>query len=80
MPTLEHELLLELVQHRPSLVATLLAETGVTVPAFKEARSPGELRCQLLGRKRKRPSLQLLAVDGLDGPVRVRQRDSLPSP
>jgi hypothetical protein len=28
----------------------------------------------------KGPSLQLLAVDGFDGPVRVRQRDSLPSP
>ncbi|WP_345557598.1 hypothetical protein [Nonomuraea rosea] len=36
MPTQEHELLIELVQHRPSLVATLLAETGVTVPAYKE--------------------------------------------
>jgi hypothetical protein len=38
MPTQEHELLIELVHHRPSLVATLLAETGVTVPAYKEAR------------------------------------------
>ncbi|GGO65704.1 protein kinase domain-containing protein [Nonomuraea cavernae] len=28
----------------------------------------------------KRPSLQLLAVGGFDGLVRVRQRDSLPSP
>ncbi|MEO3873671.1 hypothetical protein ABGB18_33085 [Nonomuraea sp. B12E4] len=38
MPTQQHEYLLELVQQRPSLVATLLAEKGVTVPAFQEAR------------------------------------------
>lgn len=38
MPTLEHEFLIELVRHRPSLVATLLAERGVTVPVFSEAR------------------------------------------
>src|ERR1700754_963580 len=38
MPTQQHEYLLEIVQQRPSLVATLLAEKGVTVPAFKEAR------------------------------------------
>ncbi|MEU6713198.1 hypothetical protein ABZ897_17080 [Nonomuraea sp. NPDC046802] len=54
MPTHEHEFLLELVQHRPSLVATLLAETGVPVPAYEEARlescdlndrEPKEYRC-----------------------------------
>ncbi|SDH80816.1 hypothetical protein [Nonomuraea jiangxiensis] len=38
MPTQQHEYLLELVQQRPSLVATLLAEKGVTVPAYQEAR------------------------------------------
>ncbi|MEV4839129.1 hypothetical protein AB0K05_31840 [Nonomuraea sp. NPDC049486] len=38
MLTQEHEFLIELVRHRPSLVATLLAEVGLKVPAFKEAR------------------------------------------
>ncbi|MFF0774465.1 hypothetical protein ACFYUK_36640 [Nonomuraea wenchangensis] len=37
-PTQEHEFLLELVRNRPSLVATLLTEMGVPVPAFDEAR------------------------------------------
>ncbi|TDE59974.1 hypothetical protein E1295_01630 [Nonomuraea mesophila] len=38
MPTQEHEYLIELVRNRPSLVATLLAGTGVSVPTFDEAR------------------------------------------
>ncbi|MFI7638594.1 hypothetical protein [Nonomuraea sp. NPDC049400] len=38
MPTREHEYLIELVRQRPSLVATLLTETGVSVPPFQEAQ------------------------------------------
>ncbi|NRQ35369.1 hypothetical protein HII36_26590 [Nonomuraea sp. NN258] len=38
MPTQEHEFLIELFRERPSLAATLLAETGVAVPPFAEAR------------------------------------------
>ncbi|MCK2221268.1 hypothetical protein MF672_046820 [Actinomadura sp. ATCC 31491] len=37
-PTQEHEFLIELVRHRPSLVATLLTEMGVPVPSFTQAR------------------------------------------
>jgi hypothetical protein len=38
MPTLQHEFLLELVRRRPSLVATLLEQAGVSVSPFAEAR------------------------------------------
>src|SRR5690606_10902676 len=50
------------------------------LPSTREEDAAYVYTCvgQLLGRKR--PSLQFLAVDGFDGPVRVRQRDSLPSP
>ena len=46
-PTLEHEFLIELVRHRPSLVTTLLTEMGVPVPEFDEARleSPDFTEC-----------------------------------
>ncbi|WP_433437766.1 hypothetical protein [Nonomuraea sp. CA-141351] len=38
MPTQEHEFLIELVRQRPSLVVTLLTETGVSVPPFQVAQ------------------------------------------
>lgn len=46
-PTVEHEFLIELVRQRPSLVATLLAEMGIPVPKFDEARleSPDFTEC-----------------------------------
>ncbi|MEV5889928.1 hypothetical protein [Nonomuraea fuscirosea] len=37
-PTLGHEYLIEFVRNRPSLVTTLLAEVGIAVPSFDQAR------------------------------------------
>ncbi|MFC4015673.1 hypothetical protein ACFOY2_51275 [Nonomuraea purpurea] len=68
MPTHEHEFLLELVQHRPSLVATLLAETGVPVPAYEKARLES---CDLNDREPKeyRADSVVALVDGKGKPL-----------
>ncbi|MEV0379983.1 hypothetical protein [Nonomuraea sp. NPDC050643] len=38
MPTKEHEYLIELVRNRPSLVTSLLAGVGISIPSFDEAQ------------------------------------------